>query len=113
MNSMPSRVFPLPVTPCTRITLVLGIPPSRMESRPLMPVLIKPSLAITVCPHFRDLACLFFPPRVGQGSLQSFCQPQPPGTIFRQTDELLEAEPTSRIQRSQDSVKTYPVGEPR
>src|ERR1700721_3218269 len=57
MNSKPSRVFPLPVTPCTRITFALGIPPNRTASRPRMPVLIKSPLGITSSLSFPNSIC--------------------------------------------------------
>src|ERR1700722_6785640 len=41
MNSRPSRVFPLPVTPCSKMTFPLGMPPIMISSSPVMPVWIK------------------------------------------------------------------------
>src|ERR1700726_3591784 len=47
MNSVPKRVLPVPAAPCTRIVLPPGIPPSRISSRPLIPVRIAPPSLIT------------------------------------------------------------------
>src|SRR5437763_8249581 len=47
-NSAPNVLFPVPTAPSTRVRLPRGIPPPRMASSPLIPVLTKSRSAIGV-----------------------------------------------------------------
>src|SRR5207248_8691659 len=46
MNSNPSVVFPLPAGPSTTMTFPRGMPPFKMLSRPVTPVLTRSASAI-------------------------------------------------------------------
>src|ERR1035438_6404802 len=107
MNSKPISVLPLPVTPCTAITFVLGIPPIKIESNPAMPVFTKSRSGIMICLHWLGLGRLFSSPRLGSNGIELFSQQQPPIPGFRQVDEMLKAAFTPRLCYSHESVETY------